>query len=207
MVDRAMTACEWCGSPLRRGTRFCSRACASAAARVPVPDRIRSRLTIAANGCWLVPATTSSGYHHVNDRGRFLMAHRVMWEEVNGPVPDGLELDHLCRVRNCVNPAHLEAVTHAENMRRSGLARPRCPKGHDRLTDPYVSPSGKRACPDCLREHNRTYVRQPTSPNAPYACQECGRRFNTFLGIRTHIGKTHIRRPLGAEDTDQWSTR
>lgn len=47
----------------------------------------------------------------------------LQWETVHGPVPDGLELDHLCRQRDCVNPAHLEPVTHAENMRRSSVAR------------------------------------------------------------------------------------
>lgn len=51
------------------------------------------------------------------------LAHKVQWETVHGPVPDGLELDHLCRQRDCVNPAHLEPVTHAENMRRSSVAR------------------------------------------------------------------------------------
>ena len=46
------------------------------------------------------------------------IAHRAYWIEANGPIPDGLELDHLCRNRSCVNVDHLEAVTHSENMRR-----------------------------------------------------------------------------------------
>jgi DNA-binding XRE family transcriptional regulator len=49
-------------------------------------------------------------------------AHRVAWERANGPVPEGLELDHLCRVRACVNPDHLEPVSRQENMRRSSIA-------------------------------------------------------------------------------------
>lgn len=49
------------------------------------------------------------------------MAHRIFWERENGPVPDGLDLDHLCRVRCCVNPAHLEPVTRSVNLRRSPL--------------------------------------------------------------------------------------
>lgn len=62
------------------------------------------------------------GYGMSSSGGRRL-AHKVQWETVHGPVPDGLELDHLCRQRDCVNPAHLEPVTHAENMRRSSVAR------------------------------------------------------------------------------------
>jgi hypothetical protein len=62
-------------------------------------------------------------------------AHKVMWEHVNGPVPKGLELDHLCREPRCVNPKHLEAVTHAENVKRgeAGLHNPvktHCSNGH-----------------------------------------------------------------------------
>lgn len=50
-------------------------------------------------------------------------AHRVFWEREHGPVPESMELDHLCRQRDCVNPEHLEVVTHAENTRRAHLAR------------------------------------------------------------------------------------
>lgn len=71
-------------------------------------------------GCWRwLLALDRDGYgvwHH--DGGRKRAAHRVMYELVVGAIPDGLELDHLCRVRSCVNPAHLEAVTHRENSRR-----------------------------------------------------------------------------------------
>lgn len=65
---------------------------------------------------------TTGGYGQTRVRGglRRRYAHIAAWEAVNGPVPDGLELDHLCRVTSCCNPEHLEAVTHAENIRRGG---------------------------------------------------------------------------------------
>jgi hypothetical protein len=73
--------------------------------------------------CWVWQGTRiNHGYGRVNRNGRETFAHIHEWEKVNGPVPDGLELDHLCRNPPCCNPAHLEAVTHAENMRRS----PKC---------------------------------------------------------------------------------
>lgn len=70
--------------------------------------------------CWIWQGTKIPlGYGRVNRDGRETFAHIYEWERVNGPVPAGLELDHLCRVTSCCNPAHLEPVTHAENMRRA----------------------------------------------------------------------------------------
>jgi len=69
----------------------------------------------AGGDCWeWVAAKTSLGYGSFKGKG----AHIWAWNHLVGPVPDGLELDHLCRVRHCVNPDHLEPVTHAENTRR-----------------------------------------------------------------------------------------
>jgi hypothetical protein len=76
--------------------------------------------------CWLCtrwrhPVT---GYAQLCDgTGKGRVAHVVMWERVNGPVPEGMQLDHLCTIRHCINPAHLEPVTGAENVRRSRAAK------------------------------------------------------------------------------------
>lgn len=71
--------------------------------------------------CWIWGGNLNASGYGVSARsGR---AHRMVYERMVGPVSEGLELDHLCRVRSCVNPAHLEAVTHQENMRRAYAVR------------------------------------------------------------------------------------
>lgn len=90
--------------------------------------------------CWLWTGTrTGKGYGRFKVNGRLVFAHRFAYELLVGPIPPGLQVDHLCRVRHCVNPAHLEPVTCKENIQRgeTGLARGRqqqaktnCPKGH-----------------------------------------------------------------------------
>ena len=68
-----------------------------------------------ANGCWVWLHTIQvRGYGVAHGK----LAHRVMYEAVNGPIPDGLQIDHLCENKPCVNPAHMEPVTMAENLRR-----------------------------------------------------------------------------------------
>lgn len=71
-------------------------------------------------GCWLwISSTNAKGYGlFTRKRGECVRAHRFSYERERGPIPDGLEIDHLCRVTCCVNPAHLEAVTPEENRRR-----------------------------------------------------------------------------------------
>jgi hypothetical protein len=95
--------------------------------RRPVIDRVMERIEIdRESGCWIFPGTKTikdRGYGQVSTRvgghRRMVLAHLVTYEHYVGPVPEGLEIDHLCSVAACVNPDHLEPVTHAENMRRA----------------------------------------------------------------------------------------
>lgn len=78
-------------------------------------------------GCWVWTGCIckSTGYGMMHDRstGKPTTAHRWMWRDLRGEIPAGLDIDHLCRNRTCVNPDHLEPVTHAENMRRGAGTR------------------------------------------------------------------------------------
>lgn len=80
------------------------------------------RVVFADDGCWIwTGALNGSRYGSIEVDGRLRRPHRLLYEFVVGVIPEGLELDHLCRVRHCVNPDHLEAVTRSENLRRSPL--------------------------------------------------------------------------------------
>ena len=97
-----------------------------------------------------------------NGRRRMVSAHILAYERAFGPVPAGLELDHLCHVRLCINPDHLEAVTHAENVARSdyksssfNAKKTHCPKGHPYAgANLYVEKSGTRRCRECRRQRH-----------------------------------------------------
>lgn len=91
------------------------------------------------------------------------LAHRYVYELEVGPIPEGLEIDHLCRVRNCVNPAHLEAVTHAENIRRGtqgewSKAKTHCPSDHPyNAANTVLNSRGTRVCRICRSATMRRY--------------------------------------------------
>jgi hypothetical protein len=88
------------------------------------------------SGCWLWAGSINpDGYGKIRVSSRpsySTGAHRVSWELVHGPVPPGLEMDHLCRVRCCVNPQHLAVVTRSENQLRSPLRRGFLSRYHER---------------------------------------------------------------------------
>lgn len=129
-------------------------------------DKIeRYSIPVPVTGCWLWTGSLNGhGYGKVRDRdSRLQTAHRASYRAFVGPIPEGLDLDHKCRVRCCVNPAHLEPVTRSENLRRSPLAGKyarklvtACRAGHafDESNTRWGT-SGYRECLTCRRERQR----------------------------------------------------
>lgn len=126
--------------------------------KIPIAELERRWLALIEpqpSSCWLW-----TGRKNVKGYGQFgpLLAHRFGVELVRGKIPKGLELDHICNNRACVNPSHLEAVTHKENCRRASERRGVCPNGHP-YTEEHSIPNhktgGRRGCRTCRKEYMR----------------------------------------------------
>ena len=128
--------------------------------RTPL-ERFMIKVAQGQKGCVVWTAGTNGvGYGLFWDGGRDVMAHRWAYEYFKGKIPAGLQLDHLCRNRNCVNPAHLEPVTQRENILRgdtlpaSQITRTHCPQGHPYEGDNlYIWTDGSRQCRTCRAAH------------------------------------------------------
>lgn len=136
-----------------------------AATRKPVAERFWSKVH-KTETCWLW-----TGWRNPNGYGRIWLgdvgrreafAHRVAYELLVGAIPEELQLDHLCRVKHCVNPAHLEAVSAQVNVLRStnaaavNAAKTHCDHGHPfNEINTYIDTRGWRGCRPCRREAMR----------------------------------------------------
>lgn len=127
----------------------------------PLPNYIADRIDIAESGCWTYRGHIQRlGYARafIRKPRKFWQAHRLVYTYLVGPIPEGLELDHLCRNRACCNPRHVEPVTHTENVRRGNRKNHGfCQKGHE-LTEQntYWNPSGFVVCQICRRRNRIT---------------------------------------------------
>ncbi len=152
-------------------------------------ERFWEKVTVAPDGCWRWTGTLSKGYGRFHPgSGRrsgygMTRAHRLSYMVLVGPIGDGLQLDHVCHTndescpggesclhRRCVNPAHLEPMTNAENQRRSpntlaslAAAKTHCPQGHPYDDENTLRSGGKRWCRTCRRNQ---WAARKSSPAA-----------------------------------------
>lgn len=126
----------------------------------PIPENLPTL-------CWLWKASKCArGYAQTTFLGRRMMAHRAVYIFLKGPIPDGMTLDHLCRVRNCVNPGHLEPVTNKVNTLRGNnpcaqrARQTHCKRGHALSGDNLETDSFGRHCKTCHRERERDRYRK-----------------------------------------------
>jgi hypothetical protein len=105
----------------------------------------------------------ADGYVRISQGyGKHKLAHVLAWEAANGPVPAGLELDHLCNVRSCKELTHLEAVTKSENLRRIWVRKPKthCKNGHEFTVENTIERAGgHRYCRICRTAYRQRYNR------------------------------------------------
>lgn len=164
--------CKSCGKPLvrRKGEKpanFAKRITCGGRCGKALPRGGDDRLRWIAEDrgyvtpCWIWQRSFDvHGYGQLTIGNRLQKAHRVSYEMFEGPIPDGLHIDHLCRVRACINPDHLEPVTKAENERRAlefRRSQATCKNGHPWDENAYINPKGHRNCRACRRESLRRF--------------------------------------------------
>lgn len=148
--------------------------------RVDILTRIARSIFKDSRGCWLWNLRKArGGYGQIKFKGKSVPAHRVAYEAFRGTIPVGLTLDHLCRVRACVNPDHLEPVTIKVNTLRGNGPSARnaqkqfCKNGHQfssENTEMRADGSG-RACIKCRRAKKRRYDARQKNKGANYEIQ------------------------------------
>jgi hypothetical protein len=147
-VDRIKTSC---GGGLEEVGSTCNLSTAV--------ERFVRKVSITDGECieWTGANNGRYGLFKATDRNQ--MAHRFSYVTFVGPLTDGLELDHLCRNKLCVNPDHLEEVTHSINVQRDRDFRcTHCPRGHEYVPETtYINPRGGKVCRICKRKKNLEY--------------------------------------------------
>ena len=132
-------------------------------------ERFMEKVEAGPDGCWDWTASlTEQGYGRfaAGHGAPYQKAHRASWEMFRSEIPDGLEIDHLCYNRRCVNPDHLEPVSPAVNQRRRAERVTHCAEGHEyTANNTYVSKENERHCRTCHRKAMQKYrLRSARSP-------------------------------------------
>lgn len=123
--------------------------------------------------CILHPGSRDgTGYGQAWDYSlkRIRRAHHLAYEKAYGPIPEGLVVDHICNVRHCINPNHLQAITQRENSLRGNPPRTHCPRGHEyNKVNTYIDPKGCKICRICKNEsYRRMKQRKRTGEQQKY---------------------------------------
>lgn len=140
-----------------------------------LPERFLKKVTIGRN-CWRWRGALAKGYGRYWQAGAVRQAHVFAYEQCVGPITEGAELDHLCRVRSCVNPRHVEPVEHRENILRGEsppaqqARRTHCRNGHL-----LAASSGQRRCPTCYPARRSRALRTPSDRRYRLCACGCGR--------------------------------
>lgn len=140
---------------------FCSRNCANIVSRKPLEQRFNEKIVAGKNNCIIwTGAKTGKRYGAIQcdaPSRKMLLAHQVSYLIHKGYIPE--EIDHVCRNTLCVNPNHLEDVSHGENMRRADVAlgirsaKTHCVRGHEYNEENTRKYAGRRICRECYRTH------------------------------------------------------
>lgn len=134
---------------------------------IGVEERFWDKVQI-GSGCWQWTAgCTEDGYPVFSIHGKSVRGHRFSYELTNGPIEDGLQVDHLCRNRGCVNPLHMEIVSPRENVLRSmspaalNAAKEFCSRGHEFNEKNTYRYKNKRTCRTCRQLTTNRYLSDP----------------------------------------------
>jgi hypothetical protein len=164
-----------------------------------VIDRLLEKIDVLDDGCWIsLYSTGSHGYSQVGwqvaDRSGYRkitarLGHRVSWEALHGPIPDGMTIDHICRTRRCINPEHLRLLSNVANASdtRKAVGEPvaigkKCGKG---LHELLRYPSGAVSCRECALERASRKEAKNTT------CTTCDVEFASSRTRRAHVQKVH----------------
>ncbi len=143
--------------------------------------------------CWIWTANKIRGYGHFKiTPNKTVKAHRLSYELLVKPIPEGLTIDHLCRNKSCVNPAHLEPVTIQENIRRSNNVtamnsrRTECINGHPfSQENTYITSDGKRMCSTCNHARTKSYRQNIEYRNRQNALKRERRKINKITLLQS----------------------
>jgi hypothetical protein len=176
-----------------------------------IEDTIRTDLKANSKkddkGCWIWQRSiNTSGYGQAYDRRikKGVRAHRLSYEMFTGLIPEGLALDHLCRVRACINPAHLEPCTTKENVLRGisvaaeNARKTSCMRGHPFTDGNYTVTNGTRQCYECKRIRDKV-TRKKLSDQPGYVIKPQTRKLTAELADTIRNDTEHTARELAEQ--------